>query len=173
MSGKKRGMSAVIVTLILVALSIALIAVVWTVVSNIVNGQIGQAGACYGNYDKITLNHQYSCYGASSPQYVQFSLKRGDIDLNSVIVSISGEGGSKTVTITSNATAIANLKPYGSGNNFGDPVTLPSKNAGSTYVYNWTESYAPTSIEISPVISGSNCGISDSISALSDCRLLA
>ncbi len=170
---EKRGMSAVIVTLILVALSIALIAVVWTVVSNLVNGQIGQAGACFGNFDKITLNQQYSCYGASSPEYVQFSIQRGDLGLDSVIVSITGEGGSKTITLTNSSASIAKLKPYGSSTNFGDAVALPNKNSGATYVYNWTESYAPTSISISPVIAGSNCGISDSISELSDCRLLA
>ncbi len=165
-------MSAVIVTLILVALSIALIAVVWTVVSNLVNGQIGQAGACYGNYDKITLNHQYSCYMSTDPKYVQFSLKRGDIDLSSVIVSISGEGGLETVTIT-NSTTDPNVKPYGDNTVYGQTIALPAKNSGSTYVYNWTESYAPASIEISPTISGSNCGVSDSITELSDCRILA
>lgn len=163
----RRGISGIIATLLLIVLTVVLIAVVWTVVNNLVKDKIGQSSACFGNFDKITLNDLYSCYDSSSNK-MQFSLNIGDIDVESVLVSISSESQSKSFSITDESLPVAGLTYY----NGSSLVMLPGKNSALTYLYSWSGSDIPDSIEIIPVIDGQQCSVSDSITTIDDCALL-
>ena len=163
---KTRGMSTIIITLLLVVLSIILVVVVWGVVNNTIHQKISSASSCFGNFDKITLNDKYTCYNSSSSK-VQFSINIGDINPNGVVVSISNTEGTKTFTIKSESETIQGLTNY----NGSTPTSLPGKNSGATYLYSWPFANAPDSIEISPIISGTTCSSSDSISPIANCNL--
>jgi len=163
----RKGISSIIATLLLIVLTVVLIAVVWTVVNNLVKDKIGQSSACFGNFDKVTLNDLYSCYDRSSNS-MQFSLKIGDIDVESVLVSISSESQSKSFTIAEEALPVADLTYY----NGSSIVMLPSKNSALTYIYSWGDSDIPNSIQVVPVIDGQQCSASDSITTIDDCALL-
>ncbi|MCL5730238.1 MAG: type IV pilin [Candidatus Pacearchaeota archaeon] len=166
----KRGISAIIGTLLLIVLTIALVAVVWTVVNNMVSQKITQSSACFGNFNSITLNNQYSCFNSSANK-VQFSLNIGDVAVDGVLVSMTGPAGSESVTITNTPTIIPGLTYLGGSS--GQDVQLPGKNAGKTYVYDWTGGGAANSVQIAPIVKGQQCSSSDSISSLDDCNLLA
>lgn len=167
----KRGLSAVVTTMILVALSMAAIVLVWVFVSNMVKKQIGSSESCYGNYDKVKINGQYTCYErvSASNYNLRFSLAIGDIDVDKVIVSISSVGAVKSYTITNTPQVISGLKMYPSGIN---QVNLSGKNAGLSY--NATGFGGKIdSIQIAPVIGGNLCEVSDSLASIEDCKLIS
>lgn len=160
-------MSAIIVTLLLVMLSIVLIGIVWTVINSMIKSKVSSASSCFGNFDKVTLNSKYTCYN-SSTSHVQFSLNVGDIALDGVVVAMSNAAQSKSFEIKNTSQTIANLTTYSGITS----TALPGNNSGATYLYYWPGN-PPDSIEISPVISGTTCSSSDSISPISDCNLLS
>ncbi len=162
-----KGISSIIATLLLIVLTIVLIVVVWTVVNNLVKDKISQSSACFGNFEKVTLNDLYSCYNSSSNQ-MQFSLNIGDIEVDSVVVSVSSPAESKSFTITNDLQTVAGVK-YLSGATL---IKLPGKNSAITYLFDWTGSGTPNSVQIAPIISTQQCSVSDSITTIDNCALL-
>lgn len=160
----KKGMSEIIVTVIMIGLVLALGVIVWQVVNSLVKGKLQNTQSCFGNFGKINLNSQYTCYNTSaSPKEFDFSVSLGDITVDKVIISISSQGTINSYTIPGNYT---NVKMYGGAYNA--PLTLPSKNGGVTYV---TKDFAtiPDSIKIAPIINGEQCDISDTLSMIEKC----
>jgi len=167
---KKKGLSTIVTTVILVALSMAAIVIVWLFVNNLVKSEIKNSESCYGNYDKVLINKQYTCYEKIGANYkLRFSLSIGDIQADKVIVSVSSGGNVNSYTITNTAQSIANLVMY-SGSNPAN-VILPGKNAGVTYNATGFSSKID-SVQIAPIIGGSLCEVSDTITQIGDCSLL-
>jgi hypothetical protein len=166
----KRGISAVVGTTIMVALVIGLTAIVWTVVTGVVEEELDSATSCFGNFDKITLNDRYTCNNLSENRFY-FSIS-SKINVTEIIVSISGERSIKSFKINE-------VNPYDYAKNFvdvgyGEPLILPRENEGKTYSINTSHSEFKISeidaIEIAPVIGGEQCDVSDSILQIGDCR---
>jgi hypothetical protein len=166
-----KGLSTIVVTLILIVISIVAVGVVWTFVNSLISKQIGANEACYGNSDKVKINAQYTCYevaGANSYN-VRFSLSIGDVKVDKVLVSISSGGTSNSYTITNTPQIIPGLIPYPSGTQ----SVLPGKNAGLTYKVTTPTSTIVDSIRIAPIIGGTQCDTSDSLSQIEDCAILS
>jgi len=159
-----KGLSAIITTLILIALTISVIAIVWVVVSNLLTDRLDAAESCINIFNKVELNERYTCYNSTSLSF-QFSINIGDIDLDEVIVSVSEAGSSTSYKITNVAQTILGLGPYPSG--LGD-VKLPGKNSGMTYISN-EFSTIPDSVKITPVIDRNQCEVSDSVLEIYSC----
>jgi hypothetical protein len=165
----KKGLSTIVITLILIALSLAAVVLVWTFVNSMIKGQIKSSEACYGNYDKIKINGEYTCYErVGSNYYLRFSIGISDVRPEKVIVAVSSAGETKSYTITTNSTAIAGLAMYPSNNS---AIMLPEINGGFTYR---TSAFSAKidSIKIAPVMNGVQCDISDSILEIADCNLI-
>ncbi|MDD5699842.1 MAG: hypothetical protein PHH00_01455 [Candidatus Nanoarchaeia archaeon] len=163
----RAGISSIIATLLLIVLTVILVVVVWTVVNNLVKDKIGQSSACFGNFEKVTLNDLYSCYNSSSNK-MQFSLNIGDIEIESVVVSVSSPGESKSATITNTLQTVAGVT-YLNGATL---IKLPGENSAITYLFNWTGSGIPNSVQVAPTIDGQQCSVSDSITTIENCALL-
>lgn len=163
----KKGVSTIIVTVILVALVMVIGAVVWTIVNNLIRGQTKGMESCFGVFDKVTINEIYTCYNDNADS-VSFSLSLGDIDVEKVIVVISSVGETKSFEITNTEQTIANLANYGSIGFGTDLIKLPSKNGGKTYITNYFTT-SPDSIKIAPVIKGKQCEASDELTQIEDC----
>jgi flagellin-like protein len=161
----KKAISGIVATVIMIALVIAIAGVVWVVVTNLVSEELEEAGTCREVLGKITINPQYTCFNSSSNEF-QFSIGIGDIEIEKVIVAISGAGTTKSYEITQIPDEEAGLRFYDGG----PGIYLPKKNEGFTYVLDIEE--RPDSIIIYPVIKGKQCDASDSISEISDCLLL-
>ncbi len=166
----KRGISAVVGTTIMVALVIGLTAIVWTVVTGVVEEELDSATSCFGNFDKITLNDRYTCNNLSENRsYFSISSK---INVTEIIVSISGERSIKSFKING-FDSYDYVKNFTDAD-FGTVLTAPRENEGVTYVINTSHSEFKISeidaIEIAPVIGGEQCDISDSILQIDDCR---
>jgi flagellin-like protein len=160
--GKKRGISEIITTVIMIGLVLALIAIVWAVVNSLVTGKLKSSQSCFGNFNLITINSQYTCYNLTSGEF-DFSIARGDVDVDKVIVSISAKATLRGYPIPGNYT---DVKMY--GGSYSSPVSLPDKNGGFTYVTNDFSS-APDSIKIAPVINGNQCDVSDELDKIENC----
>jgi hypothetical protein len=167
----KHGLSTVVTTLIIIVLSLVAVGLVWVSVRGLVNKQISSSQSCFGNYNKITLNAQYTCYEEISPSNynLRFSLSVGDVNVDKIIVSVSSASTVNSYVITNVSQPISGLSMYPSGLN---NIIIPSSNAGLTYrATGFTAGI--DSIQITPVIGGNQCDPSDSIANIEDCALMA
>lgn len=162
-----RGLSEIVGVMILIVMAIFSAALVWVIVNNLISDQL-DSESCAGNYGKITINGRYTCYDSSSNN-LQFSIGVGDIDVDSVLISISETGATNSYTLTNVDQTIIGLVPYPSGSG---QVKLPAKNAGLTYISTGPYSTKPDEIKISPMIGGKQCDVSDSLSDIDDCSIL-
>lgn len=166
----RRGLSTIIITVILIALSMAAIVLVWGFVNNLIKKQIGSSESCFGNYDKVQINKQYTCYEdlGDDTYAIRFSLTVGSVNLTKAVVSISSASAVTSYEITNAEQTITNLANYPSGT---ATVKLPSKNSGLTYRATGFSSRADL-IQVAPIISGEQCEVSDTISQIENCELL-
>jgi flagellin-like protein len=168
-TGKKsrKGMSAVVATVIIVAITITIGALVWSVVSNLIGGEVKKSESCFGVLDQVHLNNDYTCYDSINKR-MQFSISVGDLDADSIVVAVAFEGNSKSATLTNQTQALADVTNYPDGDS---GVKMPGKNAGSTYFFDDVASL-PSSVSIVPVINGEQCGSADTLYEIDDCRSL-
>ncbi len=167
----KKGLSAVVTTVLLIALTIAMVSVVWVIINNVVKGKLGSAESCFGIIEKVTLNPRYTCYDQTSGNdEILISISVGDLEnLDDILVSVSGQGTSSSFKIKDDP---AELLSYPSR---AQQVSFPGKNSGLTYIYILPSSFTqePDSVEIAPIIDGEQCGISSSINEFDSCSSLA
>jgi len=161
---EKKGMSEVVTTILMVGLVLALIAIVWNVINNMVSSQIHETEACFGNFDKITINRAYTCYNLPTNE-TYFSINVEDINLDEIFIVIGSKGVTNSIILSStitNITGVTNYEDNSSG------VIAPAANHGKTYIYAGLKT-APDYIRISPVISGEKCQQSDSFENIEAC----
>jgi flagellin-like protein len=165
---KKRGLSDVVATVILIALVIVATGVVWAAIDNMIRNRTERAQACFdvGFSQKTGINEDYTCYNSTNQQ-VQFSLSVWDIQIDGMLVSITSAGSSKSYTITNTPQTIPGLFSYP---DMGNSVQLPGKNSGSTYI---ATGFPTTidSIQIAPIVGDKQCDVSDQIKQIEDCSV--
>jgi hypothetical protein len=168
----KRGLSAVVAVVILIALAVAAVAIVWGVVANLVDEQLEGADSCINVFDKVEINGRYTCYDSTdSDLKLQFSLNIGDIEVEAVLFAIAREEKTKSFSINNTPGTIPGVTNYPSGNS----IVLPGKNGGLTYIYDLSSAEftsGPDSLEVAPTINGKQCGISSSLTDIPDCDTL-
>ncbi len=96
---KKKALSEVVSTVLIIAVTILIGAVVWAVVSNLIGDKLDEGEKCFGVLDQVKINRDYTCYNPTTNK-MQFSLSVGDLDINGILVSVSFEGTSKGATLT-------------------------------------------------------------------------
>lgn len=167
----KRGISAVVGVTIMVALVIGLTAIIWTIVTGVVEDELEGTKSCFGNFDKVTINNRYTCYNFSNDQF-DFSLSVGEVNLTGVVVSLSGPGGVRSLRIDGE-TSYAYAKNF--AGNYDEDLIYPAENEGLTYNINATNPAFGLSridaVEIAPIINGEQCDVSDSLFSIEDCRV--
>lgn len=169
LSENRKGVSAVVITMLMVLLVVAAASIIWVAVNNLVKGGTGSSKSCYDILGKITLNSEYTCYNNSNDR-VLFSINIGDAEIDELLVSIANERNSTLFKLSNEETVIANLMYYkGIG---GNPVKLPGKNAGKTYIAT-SILEKPLKIEIAAIIKEKACESSDSLTDIPSCSALS
>jgi FlaG/FlaF family flagellin (archaellin) len=164
---KKKAMSEVVSSILMIVLVLVLIGVVWGVIRNLMDKELNKTEACFGNFDKISLDDSYTCYNiTSTPDEFYFSINVGDINLDKILVSISIQGTTNSIELNSTSRTIANVRNYPTRTT---SISAPLRNQGRTYIYATT--IIPDSIKISPVINGEKCQESDSITNIGTCSV--
>jgi FlaG/FlaF family flagellin (archaellin) len=166
---QKKALSPVISAVFLVALSIAAIAILWGFLNNLISEKLTDSGNCMDLIDGgILIERSYTCYNASSNE-LDIGIKFGNKKIDSLRIGLNSKGDSNEINIPGN---YSYLKKYNENYN-----TLTELSTGTrTYTINLTNlpnglNDKPDSIEIYPIIGGSECGKSDSISKISSCGL--
>jgi hypothetical protein len=157
----KKSLSTVIATVLLILLVTVATTVVWVFVNNIVRNRTEGVQSCFDveSSEKVTINDYYTCYNTTYGE-VQFSINIGDADIESLVISILIGGNSKSFSLTNTPTVVQNLKPY--HGLYANPVSLPGKNEGKTYVAGGFPGVTKVDwIKIAPVVDGKQCGESD------------
>ena len=180
----KSGISGVITTVLLIGLAVVVIGIVWAVVMNLVSDTTDSATSCFGNFNKIEINEIYTCFeGGATPTVdtddkLEFSITVGDINLEKIIVMISGNGKTQTIELTNETATIDNLLTYNKvPAQRGTSIPGIKKNSGQTYVLDLNAvgmaGSAPDVIKISPVISGTQCETADTVVNVEPCEAVA
>ncbi len=163
----KRGLSNVVATVIMIAIVIAATVLVWVVINNTVNKEVEGTTSCFGIFDKVSLEPEYTCYD-SSGKYLLFGIGIGDLEVDGIIVSVSSVGGSTSLTIDKKSSSDnSNLKFYNGTLN----EWAPGINTGFTYNLTGINSL-PDSIRIAPIIGGKQCAETDEITEIESCSSL-
>jgi len=163
---EKKGISAVVTAVIMIALVMTLAIIVWQVLTNLVEDSLAGTKSCFNIVGKIEINDEYTCYNTTKPS-VQFSIKMSDIDVDGIVVLISSAAESKSFTLTNSTNTDPDLFDY----TWGSLTSLPGKNNAKTYHANNTNQ--PDSIEVSVIINDEQCPVSDSVTSIDDCKLFA
>jgi len=168
----KKGISEIITTLIIIGLTLVATGIVWTVVNGMISERVKNSEACFGNLDKIILDKKFTCYDDSDSlnKKARFTISIGNIEVDSVLVSITDGAQTKTFKLSNNLQQINGLTYFG-GTSPQD-VQLPPKNGGKNYQYSW-DGDSPTSLQIAPTINGVQCETSDRLSGFDSCSTLA
>lgn len=164
---EKRGLSAVVAAMMMIALAIAMVAIVWTVVNNLVSDKIGSVEGCTDLMGKVEINKLYTCYDSAN-DVLQFSISVKDVELDGLRVSIASQGSGSSFLL--NKTGVEEL---GSGtlvSYTGGVPKVPGKNSGLTY--NYTLSTSPDSLHIAPIVGENQCGETDSVLEFPSCDSL-
>lgn len=177
----KRGLSTVISVIILILLTLAVVSSVWVIVNNILNEKIDKSKACDLNFDKLTLNSEYTCQKKDNfgKNELQISINRGDIDLDEIKIFISNETDSSSFDLSDPS----NEKLFfwlilGGDADWSNPHPLLEKESGETYIYSQSVAFGfPKtisggtfqSIHIAPIIDEQECDISSSIKSIRQC----
>lgn len=169
---KKKGLSAVIVTLLLTALAVFLIVIVGLALRGIVEGEADQSKKCFGDFGnpgKLEFDLKNTCYNKTGDE-VQFSIRRGDVEIDGASVFVSGRYETVPLRLAGEERRIDSLRHYGRAR--GGAVKLPPKEGKSTYVYEWnvTKMGNVSRLEVRPVVGGTECGASHHVRYFDDCE---
>ncbi len=162
----KKGISGIVSVAIMIALVVVAATIVWTVVKNTIEGGTEEREACFGNFEKIGLDPEYTCYNPDTNK-VQFTIKRGNVNLDSAIVLVSAGGAIKSYELTKLDRIVPELGGCVNNGLGIDLIKLPGKTEGTTYVT--FASAKPESIKLAPTIEGVLCDISASITNVPIC----
>ena len=163
MDKNKRGISAVIATVLIILITVASVTVVWVAVIPMISDKLDSSTVCLDAVSQIQLlDEGYTCWD-SVAKTVSIQVKHGSspLDLVDIQVLVSS-GGDTTMFKVSNDTTT--LIPVGAN------VPLPGANEEKVYVID-TSSVTGTisSVQIAPVVA---VGTDEEICDVSDVRTL-
>lgn len=158
----KKGASQIVGAAVLIAITVAAVAGVWTIINTYVVDRLDTAEACNQVLDNIELNNDYVCYNYTT-NHTLVSINIKDIDIDSILVSLNYENENMVFELTNESTLVAGVSPYMS---IETEIRMPSKEGGRTYVIKGDK---PKSVSISPMIKGVQCDIADSINSIPSC----
>lgn len=160
----KKALSAIVSTILIIGITLVAGVMIFGFIREMAEGKLKEAKSCYGVFEKIEINPDYTCYNESSSE-IKFSLSRKEIELDYLLISISSSNNSKTFKLYEESQNVEDVFNYTSKTG---GVSLPEDKSGKTYIMNWTEN-APSQIEIAPVINEKNCGVVDENSPIPLC----
>jgi FlaG/FlaF family flagellin (archaellin) len=173
---RKKGLSNVVSTMILIALAVATVGIVASYVISFVNKNLEDSGDCFEALDKIQINNEYTCLWDNSlydPRVrftaVAVEIEISDLEVDKLLISLSGEGESKTLELINGTLETGDIVIKDGGFFLGNPspIIIPT-NGARTYVI-MQENYPASgkngeyyvegvkAVKVAPVINGEQC----------------
>ena len=162
----KKAVSGIVAMVLMIALVISISAIVFTLTKKTVEEKTKKSEACgLEIIDKLSINSEYVCYDSINNEIV-FSINRGDIDLDKLIIAVETETAVRQFEMTDAAKTFPDLISYP---NRESEIKMPNKNAGRTYIAtNFSEPVIE--IKIIPVINEEQCEVADSLNEIISCK---
>jgi hypothetical protein len=167
MINSKKGVSEIVVTIILIGIGIGAVAVVGALVNNMLSGKMKETTSCSGIYDQVKINKEYTCYTGNdiTKKYnLTFSIGLGDIEIEGLKIAIKANGTVKSFDLNNDPKIFSGIQM----SNGTTSVYIPKSNEGFSYLITNLD-YAPDSIAIAPVREGKVCQESDSMVEIVSC----
>jgi len=163
----KKGVSEIIVTVVLIGLGIGAVAIVGALVNNMLSSKMKETTSCYGVYDQVKINKEYSCYTYNTDTHTYnliVSLGVGDIEIEGIKMAVKANGTVKSFDLTNIAKTLTDIKL----SNGTTSVYIPNSGEGLSYLITNLQ-YVPDSIAIAPLKDGNLCQESDSMGEIVNC----
>ncbi|MCR4327201.1 MAG: hypothetical protein NUV46_01320 [Nanoarchaeota archaeon] len=168
---KKKGLSQIVSTVLIVLITVALIAGFWAIINSYINSNLNRASACNDIFEKVSINPDYTCYDSSSNSML-ISISRSEFEMDSLFVSVSNESESMSFTLENTPKLIDGVVYYYGVSVVGEEVplevSLPGNESGRTYCFSGVKS-KPSLIDLSPKRFGFQCGVVDSVNEIPFC----
>ncbi len=161
---KKRGISPIIATILLVLLSFAAIGILWGLIKPMIQGGLSEGKSCFELRDYVEIiASKYTCTNSSGTMLM---IKRGleNVSIKGFAISIYSEGSSKTFKLE-NKDYNGEIKMW-DGTSWINNVIIPPAGEARSYKFN-----IGNAEEVSIAIINKNGKICDSSSYdLPDCK---
>jgi len=165
----KKGLSVIVATVILVALSMISVVIVWGVINNLVNDETEGSQACFEVLGKVSLEKKYTCYD-SEDRDLEFSINVGNVDISGILVAVAVGGSGSGFEMVEEGSTITGLTMADTASSI---IVSPGKNSGYTYILDLDaggfSTGDPEMIQITPVVEGTPCEVSDTITEFGSC----
>lgn len=99
----KKGVSAVIATVLIILITVATITILWQVVIPMVENSALESSVCVGAYDDVSIvPGEYTCYTDNIVDNASITIKRngGSENLNEIVISILTSSGSNVTRLS-------------------------------------------------------------------------
>lgn len=161
----RKALSTVISTILLIALTVVLAAMVFSIVNTFIQDKTQGGYECFETIGNVLINPEYTCYNTSTNE-LKFAIKIKDINITKLLISISDNSNSKTFELTHFAQNIG--LEYPDGTNL---VKIPGAKSQKVYVFNYADAglNIPSLIRIAPFSAGKQCDVTDEIRSIRQC----
>ena len=157
MNYKKKGISAVVATVLIILITVAAVTIIWAAIIPMINGQLESGTQCLDAVSQVSIVDDYTCFnaGVGLDNNISLQVSRGAKTFALVGVQVLvGEGGSTTAyTLPENAIPLYN--------------TLPDVNEEKVLVFSIPIGSTPDSIQLAPIVTVGNtpntCDVSSEI----------
>ena len=127
---EKKGLSGIIVVVLLIVLTMAAITIFWTTTRGVIEDNIDKSESCFNIFDKVYLETRFTCYDEANNE-LKFYIGLRDIEVDSVVVFVTGDLGAKSFKIPDETDVEYVSLVSGEENEI-----LPEENAGLVYKIN-------------------------------------
>ncbi len=164
----KRGVEALVATVLMVGITLATFGITYTYVFPIVKEGIQKSQKCGEAQLYVDSSKGFTCYDASTNQLQVMALRgANDYDLGGIGVSVGIGGASKRYDILSSPNPYVRMI----NGEYGGPISLPKPNDGKVYVLNVNGKV--DEVSIAPLINLGNsletCNIKNSVKDIPSC----
>ena len=141
---KKKGISAVVATVLIILITVAAVTIIWAAIIPMINEQLGKGTICLDAVSQLTLeNKGYTCIDTATNQLkIQIGHGAADFPLADVQVLISEAGSTESISLIG-------LAAY-------DESNLPKANEEKTFVILDTETTMSNAniqeVSIAPIV---------------------
>lgn len=136
MKNNKRGISAIVATVLIILITVAAVTIIWAAIIPMINNQLDKGTVCLDAVSQVGIENQgYTCWNGTHVN-IQISHGAKDFQLAGVQVLISVEGDTTSTTVLST------------------DQTLPGVNEEA--VISVATTTMPEKVEIAPIVSVGN-----------------
>ena len=163
----KKGISAVVATVLIILITVAAVAIVWAAVVPMFRNKLESGTVCFDAVSQVQVTDEFTCYDSDTNELrVRVSSSSGDIDLTDLKILVYSSGNSYSYEVVKDPNDKVNLE---NGNNV-TVEDLPTGGNSRVFVISGISSV--DEVTVSPVIlvgnSETSCEATSSIS-VKDC----